>query len=948
MFCRTKGHLKNNPKHMLRRFWCHNGKRIFPIKMCLVIKQIYSIILIFFCPICVFSQQIKSKPAIDTSQLGTWAKISNAVISDDGNYVAYLVGNIPVGGHTLVIKAVNNLWEKKYLVDESYFTGFFSADNRKIIFRNGTNLNFRYLNVDSQVVIEDVLSYKIPEKNEGKWLAYQLNDTKELILLNVLTNEKKRFSGVQDYAFDDKGNTLILESDSAHSLKLVNLENGNLKTIWSSKTSIVTGYSFDKEGKKIAFMVHGGDGGRENNSVWYYSYGMTSAVLLVDKKNDEDKLLVTGLPQFSKSGDWIFFQLEEKIPAAGSKVDAVRVNVWGYKDLVIQPEQIRKLNVPKIYAAAVSISGGMFVRIEQEDEIMQLGPNMITGDYAVVSDNESNYDYWWRWSPQASFHLVSLRDGTRRCLKKESRSLYNFSFSPNGKYLVYYDIEKQHYLCYDIETSELVNITKNVPRKVSNEHLNSIDSVAVACVAGWESNDSSLLIYDNYDIWKVDPKSLKMPINITNSYGYNKQIKFRLVEGPKAIQDSRYIVYKKGDSLLLTAFDENTKYNGFYRKILNDSTPPKFLVMGPYTFFRVESQKLHFSSFSDGMQPIKAKGANCWVVQRESSAEAPNLFFTKDFMSFSSLSDLHPQKEFNWLSTELIAWKMADGRVAQGILYKPENFDPGKKYPVIFNYYQKVSHKLYEFPYPEFCTANINIPWFVSNGYLVFTPDVYFSVANSSNKTSGEWAVNSIVSAAKVLAKRPYVDSKKMAVEGHSFGAGLTLAIIGKSNLFAAALEVAGVTDPYSNYLGLMPNGSDIECSDKISLTERGQSRYGATPWQRPDLYIRSSSVINADKINTPLLIMHNMKDNQINGRQGIELYMALRRLGRKVWLLQYDNEGHSLRGNSRMDYSARLKQYFDYYLKDQLPPVWMTNGVPARLRGVELGLQLDGSGVEP
>jgi hypothetical protein len=93
---------------------------------------------------------------------------------------------------------------------------------------------------------------------------------------------------------------------------------------------------------------------------------------------------------------------------------------------------------------------------------------------------------------------------------------------------------------------------------------------------------------------------------------------------------------------------------------------------------------------------------------------------------------------------------------------------------------------------------------------------------------------------------------------------------------------------------------------------------------------------------------MHNEKDSNIQWRQGIELYMALRRLGKKCWMLQYDNGYHAVLGRDAVDYTTRLTQFFDYYLKGALPPVWMTQGVPYALKGLDTGYELDRSGQKP
>ncbi len=149
----------------------------------------------------------------------------------------------------------------------------------------------------------------------------------------------------------------------------------------------------------------------------------------------------------------------------------------------------------------------------------------------------------------------------------------------------------------------------------------------------------------------------------------------------------------------------------------------------------------------------------------------------------------------------------------------------------------------------------------------------------------GQCVVATVESAASLLSKRPYIDSTRIALQGHSFGGAETNYIISHSTRFAAAIECAGVSDPISAYLTLLPFypiGTKIETFETHELMENGHSKFGGSPWEVKHRYLDNSTVLNADKITTPLLIMHNMKDEQIQWRQAVELYMALRRQGKK------------------------------------------------------------------
>ncbi len=321
--------------------------------------------------------------------------------------------------------------------------------------------------------------------------------------------------------------------------------------------------------------------------------------------------------------------------------------------------------------------------------------------------------------------------------------------------------------------------------------------------------------------------------------------------------------------------------------------------MEPCQTYIDESQASGFMT----IKPIKASSnVNKWLVCRQSPDNSPNIFLTSDFKNYKRLTNLQPQKDWNWLTKELITCKQLDGSSSLGILYKPENFNPLHKYPIIFAYYEELSNKMYEFPQPAFSTNTINIPWFVSHGYLVFTPDIRYTIGKT-----GESAHNSIVSAAQYFSKLPWVDASKMGLAGHSFGGYETNYVVTHSNLFAAALSAAGPIELISDYGGLNGLGN----SSTQSRYESGHLRIGRTLWERPDLLHHKLPLFNLAQVTTPILIMHNKADPLVPWSQSVEFFTGLRRLGKKAWMLQYDEGAHGLLlDKNAVDYTIRMTQF--------------------------------------
>lgn len=528
---------------------------------------------------------------------------------------------------------------------------------------------------------------------------------------------------------------------------------------------------------------------------------------------------------------------------------------------------------------------------------------------------------YWNLATRSSYRLVSFKDENRKLIARNLISSSNtFQLSPQGRWVIFFDIEQKGYFSYNTETG----IKRNISKAAHSNWLDETNDTEEPKPAGypqyWLPGDEAVLINDNYDIWQLDPSGREKPLNLTNGYGRKHHVHFTLAE--RTTDES----IKK--HLLLAAFDTKNKNSGFYKIIVGRQQDPELCSMGPYC--------LQWNGSYQDM-PTKAKNVETYLVSREGAKQAPNYFVTRDFKTYTQISDVQPQKNWNWLTSELVHWKQFDNSTGTGILYKPENFDLKKKYPVIFDYYEKRSDELNLYIYPALADSRINIPWYVSRGYLVFVPDINYKIGEP-----GAGAYNAVVSAAKYLSKFLWVDAKHMGLQGHSWGGYETDYLVTHSHLFAAACSASGVSDLVSSY------GSATRGDYMMYHAEKGQGRMGGTPWQLQKQYISNSPIFQADRVTTPTLLMNNKSDKQVPFSQGVEFFTALRRLGKRVWLLQYDDGGHGVGGKSAIDYTIRMDQFFDHYLKGAPAPKWMVEGIPAKLKGIDDGLELEPAGVTP
>jgi dienelactone hydrolase len=900
----------------------------------------------------VFSQ----KPPIDSTAILKWPSLgSEKAISNDGSYFMYTVDNLPTGSTTLIVTATHTKWEREFV---GAGQACFSRNAKLIFFRIKDSLFIFSLETDQTLPIASIRSYQVVTSESNDWLAYQLNNTKsELILRSLSTGKEQKFPYITDYSFNSMGSVLLLKSASRSgnnfnlSLQWLDLGSAKPVTIWSVRDTsthylAISSYNFDREGRQLVFVIGTEDSTKPSNEIWYYVAGMNRAKREVNNCTVGIKpgtTIANDYTYFNKTGNWIFFNTVS-VQNGKANPDAPKVDIWTYHDTMLQSVQLEQVQLPK-FVECVNTKDGRVIQLTNRNEKLDAESN---DDYIIINDNEYAYgssisfEPWLNEMSPKYFYLVSLQNGSRTFITKAPDP--DFHFSPDGKYLIYFDKREKQYFSYNRITAETCNITKKIPfllcyaysDKFDRHYHNEIG------LAGWITKKEAVLIYDNFDIWQIDLTGRKEPFLLTNGYGRFHHTKFRLVPSPATDNDAE--IFQGNEKLLLSAFNTFNKDNGFFRKNLNEKGDPVLLTMSPCDIFHIQRSNSDLVlNLNFPMPPMKALDSDQWIVRRMTASQAPNYFLTRDFKCYTELSHLQPEQSYNWLTAELIHWKLPDGTESQGILYKPENFNPKKKYPVLFNYYESMSDRLYDYPEPGFMGSGmLNSPLFVSNGYLVCTPDIYYTIGHP-----GKSACDAIVSAAKFLSTKPWVDRTKMGIQGHSFSGFETNYIITHTHLFAAAAEGAGIADMISVYGGL--RGVKGLGASYQSYFEIGQGRMGVTLLERPDLYLENSAIFRANHITTPLLIMHNQSDGSVPWEQGIELFTVLRRLRKSVWLLQYDNGDHVLRElKDSKDYTTRVFQFFDHYLKGMAAPKWMVEGIPAVRKGIDDGLQLEPAGVEP
>lgn len=839
------------------------------------------------------------KPAIDTSVYRGWPTLDGIRISPDGRHVFYVVENETIGIFTIHVKPVDNSWEKIF-PDCRYAD--FSPSSR-----------FLVINSPKGVIVFNLQTGEAKEssgfflKKQGLLIRRSVEKPKRLVLENIDSGNIHLIDDVSEYRPIEETDALLLtdETDTANNIRTFKWYDLVAKKAISFASGVELGNEIaSADGRMIAFVLSAGDSGK-NKAICTYRYPEASAKQMFDLGTLKGKQLQR-LQSFCANDKTVMLELIDVFNNSRKDPELVDLNIWSYKDDILQSQQLH--SPPPSYKYLLDINTGKLAALPEGN-----------AGFALLSKEGSR-----TWVQQSIWHVVkgrsepvietfavSLTNGTRLPIKGK------FFASPAEKYFIIFDETEDDYYSYEIATGIKRNITGSIKAKWMR---------GLRGVAGWTANDEALILYDWYDIWKLDPLGKKAPLNLTRSFGKNNTTRLSLL-----INNNKSAPLDLNAIYFLCGFNENTKLNGFYSMRLGAAQKPLELYKGDYLFYAPFANE-------ESAAPVKAEQASTYVVKRTSAAESPNYFLTKDFKKFTQLSFLNPEKKYNWLTTELHTYNK--GKNYKGILYKPENFDSTKKYPVILYYYEKLSDELNWYMKPRFASYSVDIPTFVSRGYLVFCPDIYYEL-----EYPGESALQCVTAAGKYLQGLQFVDGQNMGVAGHSYGGYETNYIVTHTNMFKAACSAAGPTDYVSLYGSLNSGGEGRQ-----TFVESGQPRLRRTLWESRDVYIRNSPLFDADKMNTPLLLMHGANDDAVPCDQAIEFFNALFRLNKKVWFLQYMNAGHTLFDDpkAQVDYTLRLEQFFDHFLKGAPPAKWMTQGRPAGFKWSDDYLQTDVSGNTP
>ncbi len=886
-----------------------------------------------------FAQKQKLEP----EDYGQWQRITGTEFAPDGSWFAYNIDLVDGDGWLILKKAgSDSTGEYKFMhgvrpefSDNSKWAAFLigvSEDKEEKLEEQDKRVKYKLAlmnlptaQVDTFVHIRDFTfsengSYLVMEKYKAEGVE---TEGVGLILRNLKTGTNQLIGNVAEYGFNDAGTMLAVLIDAngqlGNGVHLYNLTENTIRVLDSDSTTYKHLIWHDEK-PALAFLKARENKNYEDKTYLAYAFKNLDGEMRKyifdqrDYKNFPDSMRIVDYRslRWAEDGQALFFGIKKWKKKEDGKVDSsaadsaratskekddfdedlepTNVEVWHWQDARIQPRQelVYKQDLHANYLSVWNINKDGFVQFGNEKyEEVYLTEDQ---EYAVAFDSspyEPTFEESWN-----DIYLINTATGQAKKVLDRQISVRS---SPGGKYLYYFSENEWH--TYNIETGEYNNLTRNIDAHFERyQSVNGREYPRPFGTGQWAKNDDWILLYSEYDVYKVDPDGDTVK---RLTFGAGERIRYR----QRQLKfENNYL--EKDAPIYFAMYGDTTKMHGFAR--LNPNGELERLVYENALLNRL----------------YKAEKANEFIYQVQGAANSPDFYFVNSsFDEPIALTHTNPQQQkYYWGDDELITFTNADGETLQARLLYPANYRTGKKYPMITYIYEERSQTMHRYSMPSRKSA-YNFRRYSSEGYFVFQPDITYEL-----RDPGMSAVESVVPAVKKMISTGMINKEQIGLTGHSWGAYQTTFIITQTDIFNSAVAGAPLTNMISMYNSIYWNAGIPDAQ----IFEVSQGRFPEPWWKDWDNFVQNSPIFQMQGVSTPLLVEFGTKDGAVDFNQGVELYITMRRMQNPFVLLVYEGENHGLaRDENQIDYATRAFQWHQYYLLGKEPADWILEGLP-------------------
>ncbi|MBK5214970.1 MAG: S9 family peptidase [Flavobacteriaceae bacterium] len=836
---------------------------------------------------------------------GLWHSLRNINLSDEGKWASFHLSYDETD--TLVLQNTADL--SKTYIPKAHKEKILRGE-RYFVYLDANGLTKLELNGNKRQHFPLVVDYTI-SSNQKYWALQKREvntdgEIRQTLEVGELEDKTLTFiENVEEYGFNKAGDVLafvqkknsgyklgviVLGEGTEHTIQLKLSEFPITKLVWGADNNLAFLETIGSNNHTVNWIVD------VINEQQVHSYNNIN-----NKINDKDFRILNTVGttlHFSGNGEKLFFHYQQAEGITPPNSLDTLVQVWNAQDELIYPYRNAYGNYyknPKVLA----------VWKLKPDTVRSLGtkesPNALWGNsdkyvytYGQFDDRAPGSDNG-KTTPVYVYN-TDTNDSSFVLNRKYKMPL---KLSPSGRYLSYFD--GRDWSIFDALTKKNINITSGMDAVFANEDKKSSGILTSFGNPGWDKNESRILLYDKYDIWAISP---------------NGQLKQRLTHGQKENITYRIISNERGNPLLtgyttksftmskglLLRAHNNLDHSTGYALVLKNRPPTTIIESKGYLNNLMED-----------------KNWGNFIYSEEDFHRPPVLKkYSLKTKKTSILHQSNPQHfNFKWGKSELVKYQLEDGTELKGALFYPSDFDNSRTYPMIVNIYQKLSGTVNRYQNPTLLTGfDLNISNFTTNGYFVFCPDIAYKINDP-----GPSALRCVTAGVEAVLEKGMIDRKSIGLFGHSLGGYETSYIVSQTDLFATAVSGAGTHDLISFYFSM------------AWLWQVPQSHrfindimfFGNTYFEIPEIYKKNSPINFAENIQTPLLTITGDKDTNVNWEQSVEMFNAMRLLGREHIMLIYENEGHEFFDPSvQKDYNNKLFDWYGHYLKGDAKKEWM------------------------
>ena len=874
-----------------------------------------------------FSQSAtaQEKKPLTLDDYGQWNSIRNTSISPNGIWATY--SYVPNDGDSrLYIREVEGDTLHSAINGKSVD---FSLDNKWVAYltdpaekekKEGTpsTSTLELYNLTSNTVekVANTSSFSFSETSNYIAIHKNAADKKaahsgrDLFLKDLKGSNSLNIGNVDSYAFNETGSLFayVVDADGDNGNGVYVVDLNGLRT-WPLHTGShsYSQMTWNEKGNQLAVLFgNTKDGNVERDNTLYWSAnlssGMTTAgtpnVFSVSSANNYPTNMV--MSEYSRltwneSNTQLYFGIRAQETEL-KKDDELKANVdvWHWKDERVQSVQMIQAGRDRrsTRSAVLNLGSKAFFQLETDDM-----PSVNASDKSKWAVGQSDVKYRSDVNLPGNYddiYRINTQTGQKTLIAE--KVYWKMGISPNGQWTLF--SRNGEVFGYNFNSEQTTNLTAKTGVSFQDiAHDVSTEKPSYG-LGGWSLNGQWVLLNNKFDVWAVSLTSAKAE-NLTQGMGSASDIRFRLYQLDREAEG-----YDLKKPIMLSAYGEWTKKSGYYSVEMGKK--PEQLI------------------FEDKMigRPTKAEQADKLMFTQETFVDFPN-YYVAD-LSFNNprmITDANPQQaNYKWGKRVLVDYTDQRGHKLQATLALPADYEPGKKYPMVMYFYEKMSQRHHQYSMPTY-DDRPHMSTYASNGYLVLMPDIIFDEGKP-----GSSALDDVTSSAQKVIDLGYADPERIGLQGHSWGGYESSFIVTQTDMFATVVTGA----PLTNLISMHNVAYKRTGSLNGPIIQWSQGRMGVSPWENMELYRSQSPVHQAEGIKTPFLILHGTADGAVDWLQGLEFYTTARRLGKEVILLSYPDEPHHLgKEENQKDFQIRMKQYFDHYLKDAPAPLWMTQGVP-------------------